>query len=203
MKKIKDRFALGIICGLGGNISKRILENYFIKIGFSNSSGRKTAAGIFLKKHQISKPYGKVVGEIADHMIAAGLGVTCVYWLSFMGKDHYLLKGGGLGAAEWTSLYGVASHLGATHIFPVSPKDAVANFLSHVAFGTTKTFLAVRLGDEELFNPRNLSHKINHHQRQFSIPLRGNDSLCPPAAAPIADQGDQTVTASVPGCRQT
>lgn len=51
-------------------------------------------------------------------MIAVGLGVSCAYWLSIMGKDKYILKGAGLGAAEWAALYGVLSKLGATAIFP-------------------------------------------------------------------------------------
>ncbi|MGI6679140.1 MAG: hypothetical protein ACOX2Q_08835 [Dehalobacterium sp.] len=191
MKKISDRFILGVICGLGGNLSKRMVENCFKKIGFTSYSGKNTAAGIFLKKSQISTPYGKVIGEIADQMIAAGLGVSCVYWFSLMGKDHYLIKGGGLGAAEWASLYGVTSRLGATSIFPVPPKDALATFLSHVAYGTTKAFLAVKLGDERLFDPN----------APFPNSLRGNDRLCPPVASSIAHQRNQT--AHDPGKRQT
>jgi len=151
MKKIKDRFLLGIISGLCGNIAKRAVENFFNNIGFSQSNGRKTAAGIFLKKSDINTPYGKAVGQLADHMIAAGLGVSCIYWLTLMGKDHYLIKGGMLGAAEWTALYGALSKLGATVIFPVPPKDAIATFISHVAFGTTKAYVATKLGDERLF----------------------------------------------------
>ncbi len=110
---------------------------------------------IFLKKSDLSSPYGKAVGIIADNMIAMGLGVTCIYWLTLMGKDKNILKGAGLGAAEWAVLYGVASRIGATSIFPVKPKDALATFISHLVFGITKMTIAVNIGDERLFKPGN------------------------------------------------
>lgn len=168
MKKIKDRFLLGIISGLGGNLAKIAVECVFKRTGFSQSIGRKTAAGIFLKKSEIETPFGKAVGVIADNMIAAELGVTCTYWLTLMGKDHYLLKGAGLGAFEWGSLYGVLSKLGATEIYPVKPKDALATYISHLAFGAVKITIARHLGDEQLFKPKNLTLEINEAQDLFA-----------------------------------
>lgn len=167
MKKITDRFWLGVIAGLGGNIAKMAVERCFNKTSFSKTNGFTIAAGIFLKKSDISTPYGKAVGYIADNMIAAGLGLTCVYWLTLMGRDKYLLKGAALGAAEWTALYGVFSRLGATAIFPVKPQDAFATFISHLAFGATKMVIASNLGDSRLFKPSNLSLEIDHPQSLF------------------------------------
>lgn len=167
MKKITDRFWLGAIAGLGGNIVKTAVEYGLNKSGFSKSNGRSTAAGIFLKKADIAKPYGKSLGIIADNMIAMGLGVTCIYWLTLMGKDKYLLKGAGLGAMEWGGLYGVLSRLGATEIYPVSPKDGIAEFISHMAFGASKIAIAVGLGDERLFKPDNLKIEIKEPQNLF------------------------------------
>jgi hypothetical protein len=161
MKKIADRFWIGVISGIGGNIAKMSVETFFNQIGFSKSNGYTTAAGIFLKRSDVSTPYGRVVGIIADNMIAVGLGVTCSYWLTLMGKDKYLLKGAGLGAAEWASLYGVLSKLGATAIFPVKPKDALATYISHLAFGATKIAIAANLGDSRLFKPSNLTMEID------------------------------------------
>lgn len=167
MKKISDRFLVGIISGLGGNLAKIAVEQIFNRTGFSKSNGHTTAAGIFLKKSDVSSSYGKVVGVIADNMIAAGLGVTCLYWLTLMGKDKYLIKGAGLGAAEWASLYGIASKIGATSIYPVKPKDAIATFISHLAFGTTKITIASKLGDSRLFKPNNLIEEIDEPQSLF------------------------------------
>ncbi|MGI6629824.1 MAG: hypothetical protein ACOX4H_04740 [Bacillota bacterium] len=174
MKKITDRFTLGIISGLCGNIAKRAVEKIFYRTGFSTMSSVKTAAGIFLRKSDVSSPYGKIVGTIADNMIAAGLGVTCAYWLSFMGKDKAFLKGCCLGVAEWAALYGVLSKFGATAIFPVPPKDALVSSLSHAAFGTTKILVATKLGDERLFKPKNLTLEINNAQNLF--PKQNSDN---------------------------
>lgn len=171
MRKIRDRFLLGIISGLGGNIAKMAVEQVFNKTGVSKSNGYTSAAGIFLKKSDIATPYGRAVGIIADNMIAGGLGVTCIYWLTLMGKDKYLIKGAGLGAAEWGSLYGVASKLGATAIFPVKPKDAIATFISHLAFGMTKISIAVHLGDSQLFKPSNLTLEIDEPERAYYLKL--------------------------------
>jgi len=167
MRKIKDRFSLGVISGLGGNLAKIAVERFFNHTGFSKSKGRTTAAGIFLKKSQVNTPYGKVVGFIEDNMIAAGLGVTCIYWFTFMGKDRYLLKGAALGAFEWSALYGIASKLGATSIYPIKPKDAFAACLSHLAFGAVKSGIAVNLGDSRLFKPSNLTVEIDDPERLF------------------------------------
>lgn len=167
MKKITDRFFLGVISGLGGNIAKMAVESFFNRTGFSQSNGRTTAAGIFLKKSDMNTSYGKVVGIIADNMIAAGLGISCSYWITLMGKDHFLSKGAGLGAAEWASLYGVLSKLGATAIYPVRPKDALATYISHLAFGATKMTITRYLGDERLFTPKNLTLQIDEPQDMF------------------------------------
>lgn len=81
-----------------------------------------------------------------------------------MGKDYYLLKGAGLGAAEWAALYGVMSNMGATRIFPTKPKDALIAFASHVVFGTVKMVIVTQLGDERLFKPAHIVQKINEPQ---------------------------------------
>jgi len=157
LKKITDRFLLGIIAGLGGNLAKMAVERAAIPLVGFNETGAKKAAGIFLQKKDVISPSGKILGVIADNMIAAGLGVTCVYWLTLMGKDNYLIKGAALGAAEWTALYGVTSHLGATSIFPTTPKNGLISFLSHMAFGATKTLIAIKLGDERLFTRKKMA----------------------------------------------
>lgn len=164
LKKITDRFWLGAISGLGGNLAKVTVEQISNKIGFSKSNGYSTAAGIFLKKSDMASPYGKAVGIIADNMIAMGLGVTCIYWLTLMGKDKSVLKGAGLGAAEWAVLYGVSSRIGATSIFPVKPRDALSTFLSHIVFGVVKITIAIKLGDSRLFKPDNLTLEIKDPQ---------------------------------------
>lgn len=164
MKKITDRYLLGIIAGLGGNIAKIAVERIFMKTTDFKETGAKKAAGIFLKKSDVSSFQGQIIGNIADNMIAAGLGITCVYWLTLMGKDYYFIKGAGLGTAEWTALYGVLSQMGATSVFPTKPKDALVSFASHLAFGMIKMIIAVNLGDERLFEPKALTLEIKEPQ---------------------------------------
>ncbi|MCL6449227.1 MAG: hypothetical protein K6U04_13950 [Armatimonadetes bacterium] len=162
MKKITDRFWLGVISGLGGNLAKTAVEQIFVRAGYTEATAVNKAAGIFLKKGDATSPYGKAVGLIADNMIAAGLGVSCVYWLTLMGRDKYLLKGSLLGAAEWSIIYGVLSRLGATSVYPVEkPHDALICFLSHLTFGAVKMAMVANLGDKRLFHPKNLTQKLN------------------------------------------
>lgn len=153
MRKISDRFLLGLIGGLGGNVAKIAVERIAVKtLGFTET-GAKKAAGIFLEPNQAKSPLGKILGNIADNMVAAGLGVTCTYWLTLMGKDYYLLKGAALGAAEWTALYGLLSRMGATDIFPATPFNSLVTFVSHLVFGMAKIQIVYSLGDHRLFTP--------------------------------------------------
>lgn len=161
MKKITDRFWLGIISGLGGNIIKMSVEIFFKRFGFKDTAIKK-ASGIFLKKKDVDTIPGNVIGFAADNLIAATLGVTCVYWLTLMGKDKYLLKGAGIGAVEWAAIYGVLSKMGATNIYPTAPFDTMVAFLSHLAFGATKITIATALGDSRLFKPGNLTLEISN-----------------------------------------
>lgn len=160
MKKITDRFLLGVVAGLAGNIAKKAVEMAFLKKKYTDTIGVKKAAGILVKKADISTPYGKLAGVLADNIIAALLGVTCTYWFTLMGKDKYLLKGPLLGTAEWAALYGMMSRLGATEISPIKPKEAIVGCLSHLAFGAAKGWTIANLGDERLFKPQNLVREI-------------------------------------------
>lgn len=164
INKITDRFWLGVISGLGGNLVKTAIEEFFKRKGVIKSTAIEKASGIFVDKKDISSPQGRMVGFIADNMIAGALGVSCVYWLTLMGRDKYLLKGGFLGAIEWTTIYGVLSRAGATSIFPVKPADALVGFVSHFAFGMTKIALSANLGDTRLFQPKNLAFQPDEPQ---------------------------------------
>lgn len=167
MKKITDRFWLGVISGLGGNLVKMAIEESFKRKGIIKTTAIEKASGIFLNKSDISTPQGKLVGIITDNMIAGALGITCSYWLTLMGKDKYLLKGGFLGAFEWTAMYGALSRIGATSIFPVKSIDALIGFVSHFAFGMTKIAIIANLGDSRLFQPKNLSLKLDEPEELF------------------------------------
>ena len=48
--------------------------------------------------------------------------------------------------------------------FPVKPQDALAAYISHVAFGATKMVITRHFGDERLFKPKNLTMEIGEPQ---------------------------------------
>ncbi len=152
MKKITDRILLGIICGLSANIIKLAIGKAAMKLKCSDLDGPIKATGLLVPAHKIADRKGMLVGYIADSSIAAMIGVFTVYVLSMTGKDRALLKGTLIGKSMWTVLYGVLATFGATKIAPVDPKTALTEFASHSVYGAAAAALAVRLGDERLFN---------------------------------------------------
>lgn|GEM_PF-578716 len=190
MRKINDRFLLGLIGRLGGNVAKIAVERIAVKtLGF-NDTGAKKAAGIFIRGNQAESPLGRILGNIADNMIASGLGVTCAYWLTLMGKDYYLLKGAALGAAEWTALYGLLSRMGATAVYPSTALNGLVTLVSHLVFGMTKIQIVYSLGDQRLFTPSSSARQTLQSGQISQISADGQSSQ-----APTASRSSQTQTA--------
>lgn len=152
MKKINDRLLLGAIAGLGGNLVKTAIMNIAIKKRFAEINGFEKAAGMLIQPFEIADTRGKIVGYIADTVMAGILGVTTTYMLSFTGKNHAALKGGLYGQAMWTVLYGVMATMGATKVEPVSPKTVLSEFVAHTAYGAVTAELVSRLGEPALFD---------------------------------------------------
>lgn len=154
--KIKDRIVLGIVAGLIGNAAKTLYSLSAIKIGEGKVSPVKKAAGMFLNKRQmlIKKRQNSILGVLADNTVGAVLGIFGTYLLTFTGKDHYRLKGLGLGNFAWVSAYGVLSTMGATRTKPLSVEDNIRAFFTHSVYGLVTSEMIVRLGDERLFAPR-------------------------------------------------
>lgn len=151
MAKIKDRLILGAIAGLGGNIAKNIIVKTAKKLKWAEVDGAEMAAGMLIPPYRIADPEGKVVGYIADNIIAGMLGVATVYTLSLSGKDKAVLKGVFTGQAAWAILYGLLTTMGATKVHSVSPKSVLSEFAGHTAFGALTAYLATKLGDPGLF----------------------------------------------------
>lgn len=152
MIKMKDRFILGAIAGLGGNLIKFAIERTAMKMDLAELGGSERAAGMLVPGHKIGTTGGKIVGYIADNVIAGILGVTTVYALSITGKDKAIVKGALSGEAAWTLLYGMLATMGATKVGPVSPKTVLSELASHTAYGALTAYLATKLGDHDLFN---------------------------------------------------
>ncbi len=165
---IKDRFVLGIVSGLAGNMPKMSLMSLAKKKNWAEITCQEKSAGMLLPSHQAYSPYGKIVGFVADNVMATMLGVGTVYMLSFTGKDKALLKGLAIGGAMWVSFYGVLSTMGATQVRPLSPKTVLCEMVSHAVFGATATLAATTLGNPALF-PNNKQMPITAPIQSFQL----------------------------------
>lgn len=160
MQKIKDRIMLGVLTGLAGNVVKLSITKVAKKLGWADIDGPVKAAGMIVPTYKTATSGGMAVGYITDSIIAAILGITTVYLLSFTGKDKAALKGAFSGQAMWGILYGMLSTMGATKISPVYPRTALTEFVAHTAYGATATTVAALLGDPSLFTG-NISSNAN------------------------------------------
>jgi hypothetical protein len=151
VKKISDRLILGAVSGVIANIPKLLIGKGGIKLKISEIDGPEMAAGIFIPPHKLALTSGKVVGHLADMVIAGILGTVTVYTLTITGKDKYALKGVLAGQVMWQGLYGLLTSFGASQVKAYSPKTVLNEALSHAVFGLTAAVVAANLGDEKLF----------------------------------------------------
>lgn len=150
--KIKDRVLLGIVAGIGGNLVKLAIGKTGKKMQWAELHGPDMASGMFIPAIKLTSTKGRIVGYIADNVIAGILGIATVYGLSLCGKNNAVIKGLASGSAMWTCIYGIASGMGLTKVKPTSPKTVLNEFVSHSAYGLVTATLATKLGDEGLFN---------------------------------------------------
>jgi hypothetical protein len=154
MRKIKDRFVLGAIAGIGGNLAKLAISQVSFARGIAEITGPQRAAGMLVAGHRIMTPLGQTAGFLADGAIAGLLGVLFTYMMSITGKDYALLKGSLGGEVAWTALYGTLATMGATTVKGVSPPTVVTEFMGHTAYGLAAAGLIAMLGDPGLFNSK-------------------------------------------------
>lgn len=151
--KIKDRFFLGLVSGLAGNVLKMGLDELSLRQKISQRSFRATAAGVWVnKKKQAESPLGQVLGELFDFGLASLGGVATVYFLSKTGRDYLIPKGIVSGITIGS---GVTALLSINPSNKVAPKDAASNLsymLSHVVYGLTTTYTAAYLGHDSIFD---------------------------------------------------
>jgi hypothetical protein len=151
--KIKDRFVLGLVSGIAGNLLKTAVDELSMRRNISQRSFRTTAAGIWVnKKSQAESPLGQLLGTIFDFGFASLGGVGTVYLLAKTGRDHVILKGLASGIVYGSSISFLLS------AFPqnkVSPKDAASTLsymLSHGVLGVTTACVAAFLGHPSIYD---------------------------------------------------
>ena len=172
MKKISDRFLLGVLSGLGANIPKLVIARTAKKLKLVEIDGPEKAAGMLVPPHSLILPAGKIVGYLADSVIAGMLGIVMVYLLSITGKDKAVWKGALAGQSMWVGLYGVLASFGATKVQPVSPTTVLSEFLAHTAYGAAAAALAVTLGAKEIFTgkiPLSASNQTGSQEHSLKV----------------------------------
>ena len=150
--KIQDRFLLGALAGVIGNIPKTIWGKTMMHYGISEINGVERAAGMLVPAHLSFTLKGQVIGSLADFVIAGTLGVATTYALALTGKDKATLKGALTGQAAWTGLYGVLGTMGASTVKPVSLNTILVELVGHTLYGATTATVVALLGDPKLFN---------------------------------------------------
>ncbi|EGW36325.1 hypothetical protein [Desulfosporosinus sp. OT] len=149
MHKIKDRIFLGIVAGMLGSIPGRILNKIEFEFGLTDSRYEQMAASLFVTKKDAHKSKGKVVGKIANSLLANAVGVATTYTLSATGRDYSLLKGIGITSIAWQGIYGISTQ---AHVRKSKkPLAAMLSYVDHVVFGATTAKLVTTLGDDSLF----------------------------------------------------
>lgn len=97
-------------------------------------------------------PIGRLVGYLADAMVAITTGVGITYGLSMTGGSRAALKGAIIGDAMWSYGYGALASLGATRVKDITPREALAEFVGHTIFGAVSGKVATCIGDKALFD---------------------------------------------------
>ncbi len=170
--KIKDRFWLALIAGIGGSIVKSLLIRGAKQLKWAEFNGAETAAGMLIPAHKIYTPQGKVIGEVGNLIVGAAFSLPVVYLLSLTGKDKAILKGTAVGMASWAVFYGSMANLGLSSIRPAMPHTVLSNLAGHAAYGAVVSLIATRLGAPGLFDGTiPLFVKQQKNQPQLQKPL--------------------------------
>lgn len=151
--KIKDRYVLGLVSGLAGNLIKMVVDEMSLRRKISQRSFRATAAGIWVNnKQQADGALGQLLGGLFDFGFASMGGIATVYLLTKTGRDHLIIKGltSGIVIGSITT-----SLLSAFPTNKVAPKDAASNLsymLSHAVYGIITTGVAAYLGHPSIYD---------------------------------------------------
>lgn len=154
--KIDDRFLLGVLCGVLGNVPKQMFMYMAKRLQYADVDGFEKGAGMFIDPIKIRSKEGKALGVLADTVVAGMLGVVSVYLLSVCGPRNAILKGALAGQGMWQSLYGVLGNMGASRVRSVTPGTAISEFVGHTLYGASTNGLAILLGDPKLFTEKPL-----------------------------------------------
>lgn len=153
--KIRDTILLGVIAGTLAGFPARLTNNTAYKLGLTDQKYGQMAASLFLPadKQKVHRREAQVVGFLADYINCGIMGVTVVQLLARTGRDNAILRGIGVSALAWMSLYGLTTRL---KVAPPSrkPLSSILSFADHVIFGALCGWLVEKLGYGALFPRR-------------------------------------------------
>lgn len=150
---IKDRFLLGVVAGLIGNITKTLIDEVSLRKKISQRSYRATAAGVWVnKKKEAFNAKGQILGAIYDLGFSMLGGIISAEFLSRRGRDHLLTKGTVFGIT-----YGafISAALSMAPENKINPKDAASNLsyvVANAMYGIVTMLTVAKLGDKSLFD---------------------------------------------------
>ena len=148
---IRDKVALGAVAGILGSIPPLALNLVLTTAGISKYYSFQISAGAFLEKQLTGTPGGLILGGMAWELSSAILGILIVYVIYFTGKEYWWLKGILTATAfMYVLLFGFIFDICTEHL---TPKDLGSNaslLCENILFGVTSSFLAIRVGKEEL-----------------------------------------------------
>jgi len=151
--KVKDRFVLGLISGLAGNVLKMVVDEVSLRNKISQRSFRATAAGVYVaKKKQADAPLGQLLGGLFDFGFASLGGVATVYFLSKTGRDHLMIKGAASGLIIGSITTSLLSGLPTNKVKPKDPASNLSCMVSHVVYGLATTGVAAYLDHPSIYD---------------------------------------------------
>lgn len=155
MYKIKDRFTLGVVAGLAGNMVKTAIDELSVKKKVSQRPFRETAAGVWVsKRSEATNVKGQVLGGLLDFGVGSIGGIATVYMLSKTGRDGLTIKGLVSGITMGSMITAAMSALPQNKVRPKNAASNLSYMVSHAAYGLITTYLVALLGHESLFDAK-------------------------------------------------
>lgn len=151
---MRDTIILGMLSGLIGNVAKDASNYIIYRAGKTEMLYGHFAASMITDPAKTHEAGNFAVGQLIDMTVGALMGVPLVYLFKKTGKDHYLLKGAGLGLMLWGILYGIGPNLNIVTVRPRETKTHVSALFNNLLYGLTTAQAAVSLADPDMFSTK-------------------------------------------------
>jgi hypothetical protein len=168
--KIRDRILLGVLAGIVCGTPGRIFNDLEYHLKLTDVKYGQMAANLFLPKNKLNSPKARIIASLINQTNISLMGVMVCYLLSATGRDKAVLKGIGVGATAWTTIYGLTARIGLS-VKTRKPLSPILSFIDHALFGTMCGLFVSKFGHDSLFpdnrikNTREKLPLINFNQQ--------------------------------------